>query len=77
MPLASSLTSSAPSYATATPASVPQTLASSTTNPEFTRNLITDQGEVTNEYTVEFPKTYMAEFHQSVVRVYTALPRDT
>ncbi len=43
---------------------------------QFTPGLITDEGEVTNESTAEFLKNYMAEFHQFIVRVYTALPRD-
>ena len=41
----------------------------------FTPGLITDDGEVTNDSTKEFLRTYMAEFHQFVARVYTALPR--
>lgn len=41
----------------------------------FTPGLITDDGEVTNEGTREFLTSYMAEFHQFVARVYTALPR--
>ena len=43
---------------------------------QFTPGLITDDGEVTNESTAEFLRNYMAEFHQFIVRVYTALPRD-
>jgi chromate reductase, NAD(P)H dehydrogenase (quinone) len=43
---------------------------------QFTPGLITDEGEVTNESTAEFLRSYMAEFHQFIVRVYTALPRD-
>ena len=42
----------------------------------FTPGLITDDGEETVESTKEFLRTYMAEFHQFVARVYTALPRD-
>ena len=41
----------------------------------FTPGLITDEGEVTNDGTKEFLRNYMAEFHQFVTRVYTALPR--
>lgn len=41
----------------------------------FTPGLITDEGEVTNDGTKEFLSNYMAEFHQFVARVYTALPR--
>jgi len=43
---------------------------------QFKPGLITDEGEVTIESTAEFLKNYMAEFHQFIVRVYTALPRD-
>jgi chromate reductase len=43
---------------------------------QFTPGLITDPGEVTNASTAEFLRNYMAEFHQFIVRVYTALPRD-
>ena len=42
---------------------------------EFTRGLITDDGEVTNESTAEFLTMYMAEFHGFIERVYTVLPR--
>ena len=38
--------------------------------------LIDDNGEVSNPATAEFLKNYMAEFHQFIIRVYTALPRD-
>lgn len=41
----------------------------------FTPDLITEEGEVTNDSTREFLRNYMAEFHQFVARVYTALPR--
>ena len=41
----------------------------------FTPDLITEDGEVTNDSTREFLRNYMAEFHQFVARVYTALPR--
>ena len=43
---------------------------------QFKPGLITDEGEVTIDSTAEFLRTYMAEFHQFIVRVYTALPRD-
>lgn len=43
---------------------------------QFKPGLITDEGEVTNASTADFLKTYMAEFHQFIVRVYTAIPRD-
>ena len=41
----------------------------------FTPGLISEDGEVTNDSTREFLRNYMAEFHQFVARVYTALPR--
>jgi chromate reductase len=43
---------------------------------QFLPGLINDAGEVTNESTAEFLRNYMAEFHQFIIRVYTALPRD-
>jgi chromate reductase, NAD(P)H dehydrogenase (quinone) len=43
---------------------------------QFKPGLITDEGEVTNESTAGFLKNYMAEFHQFIERVYTALPPD-
>jgi chromate reductase len=43
---------------------------------EFTPNLITDDGEVTNASTREFLAGYMKEFHTFVARVYTVLPRE-
>jgi chromate reductase len=43
---------------------------------EFTPNLITDDGEVTNESTQEFLANYMKEFHAFIERVYMALPRE-
>ena len=42
---------------------------------EFTPNLVTDDGEVTNPSTKEFLANYMREFHGFVTRVYMALPR--
>jgi chromate reductase len=44
---------------------------------EFTPNLITDDGEVTNEATQEFLSNYMKEFYGFVSRVYMAIPRST
>ena len=44
---------------------------------EFTPDLITDDGEVTNDGTREFLASYMQEFHGFVTRVYTAIPRTT
>jgi chromate reductase len=43
---------------------------------QFTPGLITDDGDVTVDSTAEFLKTYMAEFHGFITRVYTALPRE-
>src|SRR6476469_5249097 len=43
---------------------------------EFTPNLITDDGEVTNPSTEKFLADYMKEFHAFIERVYMALPRD-
>ncbi|WP_414476067.1 NADPH-dependent FMN reductase [Microvirga sp. M2] len=43
---------------------------------QFKLGLITDDGGVTNESTTQFLRNYMAEFHQFIVRVYTALSRD-
>jgi chromate reductase len=37
---------------------------------------ITDDGVVTNKETEEFLRTYMAEFHAFIERVYTVLPRN-
>ena len=42
---------------------------------EFTPNLITDGGEVTNDSTEKFLRTYMQEFHGFISRVYMVLPR--
>jgi len=44
---------------------------------QFTPDLITDDGEVTNDGTREFLSAYMLEFHGSVSRVYTVLPRSS
>lgn len=44
---------------------------------QFTPGLITKDGEVTDPSTEEFLRTYMADFHAFIVRVYTALPRST
>lgn len=43
---------------------------------QFTPNLITDDGEVTNESTRDFLRNYMNEFHAYINRVYTVLPRN-
>jgi chromate reductase len=42
---------------------------------QFTPNLVTEEGEVTDESTREFLSTYMKEFHGFIARVYTAIPR--
>jgi chromate reductase, NAD(P)H dehydrogenase (quinone) len=42
----------------------------------FTPGLITADGEVTNEDTVEFLRNYMSELHAFIVRVLTVLPRN-
>jgi chromate reductase len=42
---------------------------------QFTPNLITDDGEVTNEKTREFLQNYITEFFNFISRVYTAIPR--
>ena len=42
---------------------------------EFTPGLITDDGQVTVDSTAAFLRTYMAEFHGFITRVYTVLPR--
>ena len=42
---------------------------------EFTKGLITDDAEVTNESTAEFLTMFMSEFHGFISRVYTAIPR--
>ena len=42
---------------------------------EFTPGLVTDDGEVTNDSTMEFLANYMKEFHAFIERVYMALPR--
>ena len=43
---------------------------------QFTPDLITDDGEVTNDSTAEFLRTYMQEFCNFITRVYTVLPRN-
>jgi chromate reductase, NAD(P)H dehydrogenase (quinone) len=43
---------------------------------QFTPDLITADGKVSNEKTEEFLRNYMAEFHAFVARVLTVLPRD-
>jgi chromate reductase len=41
----------------------------------FTPGLITDEGEVTVPSTEAFLRKFMTEFHDFIVRVYTAYPR--
>ena len=43
---------------------------------QFTRGLITDDGEVTVASTAEFLRNYMASFDTFICRVLTVLPRD-
>ncbi len=43
---------------------------------QFTPGLITDDGEVTNEGTAEFLRSFMAEFHIFITRVRSVLPKD-
>jgi chromate reductase len=43
---------------------------------QFKPGLITADGRVTDPSTAEFLRNYMAEFHQFITRVYTALPRE-
>ena len=42
---------------------------------QFEKGLITEDGQVTDPKVEEFLRTYMAEFHGFIGRVYTALPR--
>ncbi|MEO8562689.1 MAG: NADPH-dependent FMN reductase [bacterium] len=44
---------------------------------QFTPDLITDQGEVTDAAVQEFLTVFMKEFHGFITRVYTAIPRST
>ena len=44
---------------------------------QFTSGLITDDGQVTNESTETFLRTYMEELSGFIARVYTVLPRRT
>ncbi len=43
---------------------------------QFTPGLIADDGEVTNEGTAEFLRTFMQEFHIFIARVRSVLPKD-
>lgn len=42
---------------------------------QFKPDLISEDGQVTNEATADFLRKYMAEFHAFIVRVLTVLPR--
>jgi chromate reductase len=42
---------------------------------QFKPGLITDEGEVTDETTADFLRSYMTEFQAFITRVYTVLPR--
>src|SRR5690606_23174106 len=42
---------------------------------QFSKGMITDDGEVTVESTEEFLRRYMTEFHAFITRVLTVLPR--
>ena len=44
---------------------------------EFTTNLITDQGEVTNASTEQFLSDFINAFADFIARVLTAPPRDS
>ena len=44
---------------------------------QFSRGLITADGQVTNETTATFLRDYMEQLHAFVVRVYSVLPRGT
>jgi chromate reductase len=43
---------------------------------QFKPGLINDQGEVTDDSTVEFLSKYMKELHAFIVRVRTVVPRE-
>jgi chromate reductase, NAD(P)H dehydrogenase (quinone) len=43
---------------------------------QFTPDLITDDGEVTNASTADFLRDYIEAFHVFITRVYTVLPRN-
>jgi chromate reductase, NAD(P)H dehydrogenase (quinone) len=43
---------------------------------QFKPNLISDDGQVSDESTAKFLRNYMAEFHAFIVKVYTVLPRN-
>ena len=43
---------------------------------QFEKDLINEDGQVSNEATRKFLQNYMAEFHAFIERVYTVLPRN-
>ncbi len=43
---------------------------------QFTPGLITDDGEVTNDKTADFLRTFMQDFHVFITRVRSVLPKD-
>jgi chromate reductase len=43
---------------------------------QFEKDLITEDGKVTNPSTEQFLLKFMAEFHAFIARVYTVLPRN-
>jgi chromate reductase len=44
---------------------------------QFVPGLINEDGQVTDVMVEEFLRNYLTEFHKFIVRVYTALPRNT
>ena len=44
---------------------------------QFTKDLVTEDGQVSNKGTEEFLRDFMAEFHRFIIKVYTVLPRGT
>ena len=44
---------------------------------QYKPGLIDEQGDVTVESTATFLRKYMEDLHAFIVRVYTALPRNT
>jgi len=43
---------------------------------QFKPGLISDDGEVTNDGTAEFLRTFMVDFHTFIARVRSVLPKD-
>ncbi len=44
---------------------------------QFKPDLISEDGQVSNEATADFLRKYMAEFHAFIIRVLTVLPRES